>query len=346
MARPLRVDIVDGVYHVMSRGIDRNCIYKDDRDRLHFLDILSVAQERFRLRIYAYVLMDNHFHLIVSTPDANLSRAVQWIKVSYSMWFNARHRRVGPLFQGRFKGQLIDSEESWLVDLSFYIHLNPVRLKSLGLDKRNKAAESAGWICPLPEEVRKRMKTLRNFRWSSYPFYAGYCRSIPEWLDVEAIRGRLDGQNGADDYRREAERKIAHGYELSFISQLGNRLALGRTEFVNQVKEAFGSTDRDQAGHRELRTRYSWKDVVAEVEELCGKNWETLQKKGAWERYLIYWAAQKYAGMTLKEIASDCGFKDYGAVNMGIRRLMERGSRDEVVQKRMDELDEKFKVQT
>ena len=137
--------------------------------------------------------MDNHFHLIVSTPDANLSRAVQWIKVSYSMWFNAKYKRVGPLFQGRFKSQLVDSEEGWLVDLSFYVHLNSVRVKSLGLDKRSKAAEAADWIQPSSEVARRRLEVLRSYRWSSYPFYAGYRRKIPEWLDVETIQGRLDG---------------------------------------------------------------------------------------------------------------------------------------------------------
>lgn len=346
MARPLRVDVADGIYHVMSRGIDRNRIYGDDRDRLHFLEILAGAQERFRLRVFAYVLMDNHFHLVVATPDANLSRAVQWIKVSYSMWFNAKHGRVGPLFQGRFKSQLVDSEEGWLIDLSLYVHLNPVRVTSLGLDKRSKAVEAAGWSRPSPEEARKRLEVLRNYHWSSYPFYAGYRRSVPDWLDVDTIRGRLDGLGSAAAYRREAERRIAHGHELSFLNQLGNRLALGRVEFINRVKQSFESVDRDQSGHRELRSRTSWMDVVGEVERVCGKSWEALQKRGEWERYLVYWGAQKYAGMTLREIAVTCGFKDYGAVNMGIRRLLERSSREKAVRDRMGELDEKFKVQT
>ena len=82
------------------------------------------------------------------------------------------------------------------------------------------------------------------------------------------------------------------------------------------------------------------------MEQICVKSWETLQKRGEWGRYLAYWGAQKYAGMTLKEVAATCGFKDYGAVNMGIRRLMERSSREKAVRKQMDELDEAFKVQT
>ncbi len=168
------MDVDDGVYHVVSRGNDRQCLFTCDEDRLHFLAVVAAAQERFGLRIHAYVLMDNHFHLIVCTPNANLSRAMQWMKTSYSMWFNRRHERVGPLFQGRFKSTLVDSSESWLVDLSLYIHLNPVRVRSLGLDKKSKAAEAKGLLQPSAEMVKERLLVLRNYRWSSYPFYAGY----------------------------------------------------------------------------------------------------------------------------------------------------------------------------
>jgi len=145
MARPLRVDLENGIYHVMTRGIERKVIFREKQDRAHWLDLIAEAQSRFRLRIFAYVLMDNHVHLIVQTPDANLSRAVQWLKVSYSMWFNAKYDRVGPLFQGRFKSVLVDSDEGWLLDLSFYVHLNPVRLRMYGLDKRSSKLEAMGF---------------------------------------------------------------------------------------------------------------------------------------------------------------------------------------------------------
>ena len=111
MARPLRIDVEDGIYHVVTRGIDRNAIFRADGDRIHFIDLMAEAHQRFRLRFMAYVLMDNHVHLVVQTPDANLSRAMQWLKVSYSMWFNAKYHRVGPLFQGRFKSVLVDPED-------------------------------------------------------------------------------------------------------------------------------------------------------------------------------------------------------------------------------------------
>lgn len=346
MARPLRVDVVDGIYHVVSRGNDRQAIFTDDKERLHFLVIVAAAQERFGLRIHAYVLMDNHFHLVLCTPKANLSRALQWIKTSYSMWFNRRRGRVGPLFQGRFKSTLVDSSESWLVDLSLYVHLNPVRVRSLGLDKKSKAAEAKGWLEPSPEMVKERLAILRGYRWSSYPYYAGYRRKIPEWLDMAPVLLRLGSRGAGVKYRDLAENRIAYGHGEEFGSRLKNRLALGGAEFVEQTRRLFESVDRDLAGHRELREKCSWNDVVAGVERICEKSWQELQARGDWGRYLVYWGAQRYAGMTLKSISQQCGMTDYGAINMGIRRLVARSGKEKPIGKAMGKLDGMFKVQT
>jgi REP element-mobilizing transposase RayT len=99
MARPLRLDIENGWYHVINRGLEKRQIFPDERTNLHFLELLSVLPTRFGLKIHAYVLMYSHYHLQVETPKANLSQAIQWLNVSYSTWFNWLHRRVGPLFQ-------------------------------------------------------------------------------------------------------------------------------------------------------------------------------------------------------------------------------------------------------
>src|SRR5689334_24549418 len=95
MARPLRIERPGGRYHVTARGNERKSVYRNDSDRAHFLELLAEATDRFAIRTHAYVLMDNHFHLMVETPEANLSRAIQWVNVSYSIWFNRRHDRAG-----------------------------------------------------------------------------------------------------------------------------------------------------------------------------------------------------------------------------------------------------------
>ena len=135
MARPLRIEKAGGWYHITARGNERKRIFRDDRDRQHFLELLAEMVLRFGVRWHAYVLMENHYHLLLELTEANLSRAVQWLNVSYSVWFNRRYGRSGHLFQGRFKSVLVNRDE-WALALSRYLHLNPVRVQSLGLGNR------------------------------------------------------------------------------------------------------------------------------------------------------------------------------------------------------------------
>ena len=94
MARPLRIEIVGGWYHVTARGNERRPIFRGDSDRRHFLEVVAEMVLRFRIRLHCFVLMDNHYHLLLELTEPNLSRAVQWLNVSYSVWFNRRHGRV------------------------------------------------------------------------------------------------------------------------------------------------------------------------------------------------------------------------------------------------------------
>ncbi len=126
MARPLRLAYENALYHVINRGHRREAIFTDDKDREEFLGRLAVVQIRFNLVVHGYCLMDNHYHLLVGTPDANLSRAMHTLNSSYASWYRARHQLVGSLFQGRFKSVLVE-EERYLATVSAYIHLNPVR---------------------------------------------------------------------------------------------------------------------------------------------------------------------------------------------------------------------------
>ena len=109
MPRGLRVEFAGAVYHVMARGNERRDIFRDDRDRKRFLETLGEMAERFGVRVLAYCLMPNHYHLVMDTPRANLSQAMGWLQTTYTVRFNRRHRRAGHLFQGRFKAQLVDA---------------------------------------------------------------------------------------------------------------------------------------------------------------------------------------------------------------------------------------------
>ena len=118
----------------MHRGIERRTIFDGRHENEHFLELLGEVHERYRFRIHAYCLLVNHWHVIVQTSEANLSQGMQWLGLAYSSWYNARHDRVGPLFQGRFRSVPVE-EGTWVYELSLYVHLNPVRTLEFGLDK-------------------------------------------------------------------------------------------------------------------------------------------------------------------------------------------------------------------
>jgi REP element-mobilizing transposase RayT len=126
MARDWRVQYEGAVYHVMCRGVGGEEIFGGSEDYSRFEGYIESAEERFNLMIYAYTLMTNHYHLLLRTNEANLSRAIQWLQSSYGMYYNVKHRRSGHLFQGRFKSIVIENE-SYFLGLSGYIHLNPIR---------------------------------------------------------------------------------------------------------------------------------------------------------------------------------------------------------------------------
>lgn len=103
MARPLRIEYPGAYYHVTSRGNERKAIFRDDRDRSRFLELLGLDVEQLHLRLHAYVLMENHYHLLVETSKGRLNQALRYLNGVYTHYFNRRHGRVGHLFQGRYK---------------------------------------------------------------------------------------------------------------------------------------------------------------------------------------------------------------------------------------------------
>src|SRR6266436_2370002 len=132
MARSLRVEFEGALYHICARGNKRERIFGGEKDYLLFVQLLRESAERFGVEVHAYVLLPNHFHLLARTRRANLGRWMHWLLVAYSVSFNLRHRSSGHLFQGRYKSFLVDGGE-YLLGLSRYIHLNPVRGRVIGV---------------------------------------------------------------------------------------------------------------------------------------------------------------------------------------------------------------------
>ncbi len=164
MARPLRIQISGGWYHVTSRANRREDLFWDNRDRQRFLGLVSELPGRFRLEIHAFVLMDNHYHLLVRTREPNLSHAVRWLNVTYSRRFNWAHRQVGHVFQGRFKAVVIQDARG-VCEVARYVHLNPVRVEGLGLGKvEQRRAKVPGSKDPGAVLVARRLALLDAYR--------------------------------------------------------------------------------------------------------------------------------------------------------------------------------------
>jgi putative transposase len=208
MARAWRIEYKGALYHVLSRGNQRGDIVGDDRDRKLFLDTVGEMSQRFEVDICAFVLMDNHYHLLIRTKRANLSKSMQWLGATYTKRFNLRHLRSGHLFQGRFKNMLVEND-AYLLQLSHYIHRNPVRA---GLVKR-----------------------LSSYKWSSYPAYA-YGNQRIKWLHTELILSQF--KNVADRHLayREAAQKYAKE-EQRIWQDLRHGIFLGTQKFLQKIKQ-------------------------------------------------------------------------------------------------------------
>ncbi len=307
-----------GWQHVSARGIERRRIYWGADYSRHFLDLLEGMSERYSVEVHAYCLMPNHYHLIVRTPEANASRAIQWLNVSYAAWFNAKRGRVGHVFQGRFNSVLIDHDGAWLLLASEYLHLNPVRTKAMGLGKQDAAAERRGYVEPSDAEVTERLETLRKFPWSSFPAYAGYAGK-PRWLRTESILGRAGGR---DRYREGVQSHVRGGADPKAFECLHGRVALGAAAFKEHVGKLIAGTTPEQPDRKFARRLVAFQRIVQVVEREKGEKWEEFRDRHGDEgRDLALYLARQRSGMTNAEIGEAAGGIGYKAVEKAVERF-------------------------
>jgi REP element-mobilizing transposase RayT len=206
MARPLRIEFAGALYHVTSRGDRRETIFEDDEDRERFLSVLAEVVERFNWICHAFCLMTNHYHLVIETVEGNLSKGMRHLNGVYTQASNRRHHRSGHLFQGRFKGILVD-KEAYLLELTRYVVLNPVR---------------AGMVSS-PEQ----------WPWSSYPPMMGKA-PVPKWLSID---GLLSQFGKVRSRARQRYRKfVLEGMEQNIWEGLRQQIYLGDEKFVKRMQ--------------------------------------------------------------------------------------------------------------
>ncbi|MDR4466131.1 MAG: transposase [Nitrospira sp.] len=222
MARPLRIEYPGALYHVTARGNAKQDIFLDHEDRHRFLTVLGLVVARFHLRLHAYCLMNNHFHLVVDTPEANLSKAMRHLNGVYTQAFNRRHGRVGHVLQGRFKAIIVD-RDSYLLELCRYVVLNPVRAKT----------------------TRK----ADTYQWSSYQATAGLANT-PPFLTVDWLLSQFGKKRAAAQRKYRAFVTDGIG-QRSPWEQLQGQVLLGSDRFVARMAAML----QDKQGLKEIPRR-------------------------------------------------------------------------------------------
>ncbi len=275
---------------------------------MRFVELLAESARRFEVSILCFVLMGNHVHLVAQTHRPNLSRWMHWLTVAYTVFFNRRHRTGGHLFQGRYKSFLVQ-EGDYLLGLSRYIHLNPVRGKNLGRGT--------------PGERRKRLCT---YRWSSYPGCAGLKRPYP-FVDEKMVLSELGGARKGERlrYRRFVEEGLVREVESPFEA-VRWQAVLGSESFVQKVR------DRLKGLHRHRREIPSLRRIgegvrTEKVLEKVAKKFKVksnrlLRKgeRGLEARNVAMWMIWESGTKSLREIGELFGGLDYAAVAQRIRR--------------------------
>jgi putative transposase len=303
MARPLRIELAGGLYHVMSRGNERRAIVRDDADRQRRLDWLRRTVETYGWRLHAFVLMSNHEHLFVETPEPNLSAGLHLLNGSYTGYFNLRHRRAGHLFQGRFKAHLVE-EEGYFTEISRYIHLNPVRAK----------------LVAKPEQ----------WRWSSYPGYRS-SRAGLEWVTYERVLGEFGGTatEARQRYRRFVEAGVTEPPRSPWKNALGGVL-LGSEAFAIRVRLLLGNrqTDLEVPQLQRLRARPSLQRIVAVVAEhfdCLPADWSSGRRCDSLGRAAAAYLARRRYGYSAVAIARALGYGRHSSVAAAVARVEAAG---------------------
>lgn len=189
MARPYRLQLENCLYHVTSRGDDRKKIYISEYDYAKFLEYVKVAKEKYRFYLYAYVLMTNHYHLLIETTQPNLSQIMQYINTSYTTYYNIKRRRTGHVFHGRYKSIVVDGD-SYFLELTRYIHLNPVKAKIVDNPEQYKWSSYTGYIRRKRDELidEEEMLNYTNLKGKRYRNFVmdGIDREINPFKNIYA----------------------------------------------------------------------------------------------------------------------------------------------------------------
>jgi len=307
---------------LLSRGNERNDIFADDKDRDSFLDAVGEMSERFDIDIFAYVLMDNHYHLLAKTRHANLKRAMQWFGTTYTQRFNRRHFRSGHLFQGRYKSIIIQND-AYLLQLSYYIHRNPLRASIV--------------------------RRLASYRWSSYNAYA-YGRKSPNWLSTDMILDQFAGEQDCHRSYREKVQKYA-SEEKRLFEDLRHGLILGSKKFVSKIRKKYAGPEPDMSlpQQRRIAKSFDSSSYLRKGEQIFGsdlKRFVAAKRISGDEkaiRDLLIYGIWKSGQLKNEKIGSLFGLS-YSGVSHSVKSAKTKLVKDRQLQTKFDQLNSLFKL--
>lgn len=297
MARPLRIYFEGAWYHVMNRGIRKEDIFYNDSHRYAFLYLLGKAKDIYGIEIHAYCLMSNHYHLIIHTPRGNISEAMKYINSTYAQIFNSSMKRDGPIFRGRFRAIIISADE-YLIRLSRYIHLNPLKAKLVS--------------------------DLVDYKWSSYPSYLERTQ-FPEWLTKTEIIKRFGKKSFRLKYINYVENSNDEQLEKFYQSRHFNPTLGGDefSKFIENLKshslsgEIVGADRIKKPPSIQKIIRYTSKYFNVEVESIFKIN----KVSGNLPRQLVIFISRNSGGYSLREIANAIGNINYKGISKAIARV-------------------------
>ena len=300
MARHLRLQYEGAIYHVTSRGNERNHIFGDDRDKERFLEKLAENAERHHIRLYAYVVMGNHYHLLIETPRGNLSQFMQQLNTSYTMFYNVRHDRVGHVFSGRYKAKVVSGDE-YLLALTRYIHLNPVKIAGM-----------------TSKSLAEKKEDLRQYRWSSYQGYAGIGRKA-NWVDygpLEELTGGYAAER-REGYRAFVESGLAEDDEEMQEVLARSSKAVGGWKFCRWVEKTYREA-RKKVGResdvamRRVEVGIEAEEIVKRVSEAFEVDSRTFRKRRSTDdaRLVAAKLLKECSGLTQREVGIELGLTD------------------------------------
>lgn len=311
----MRIQYPGAVYHVMARGNHGQEIFQDDRDRQCFLETLGEACEKTGWRIHAYVLMSNHYHLLVETPEGNLVEGMKWVQGAYTQRYNSRHKLFGHLFQGRYKAVVVDGQdEDYFPVVSTYIHLNPARAGLIRIGKER----------------------LKRYRWSSYPWYLNRAGKRAGWLRTERVMESLGfGSKDAKGYEAYIEGRV-----LELGSKAGRKgldeewKALRRGWYVGgkgfgeklqEHLEQVMKGRRRESHSGEAKTAHDEAAAERELQRAfraLGLDEGAVERlpKGAAEKVVLAWWLRRRTTVSLRWVSERLGMGHYTRVTQAIRR--------------------------